>query len=468
MMNKLILGNVCDVLKTLPSNTIDLVYYDASYLAFNIKNNYNVVINELKEQITEIKRVMKNTGIMYVYLKSTDTEIDYSHYIKTNIDKIFGVNNFRNELVINYPKKENMRNYSKKIRQKYIEKESKNYLMLYDRIYLYSKSEDYYVGNKSLRGNVFNIDKKLWRDKAFFKCLKEIIKLSINNQSFVLFPYMINKEIIDIANELEVKWLGINSLEKIEDVIEEGVYDSTENKLAEKFWNFDKGYYLIKRHTYFEDYVKNMNPFEFESWIIKIFGGKPNIKRQHDKGIDGVDYENRPIQVKKQKRIGRNVVDNFLSAVRRYNKELFETNVKNILPVGYIIAFGFGTGAKNEVERLRKNDNIHIKLVDVEEIVKIDSFDVETEIKMIESKNKKTGLEFTVHINNIKTKIDKYYFDLDYKGGNKIVPDYSSDNGIIRIELEPWMYNMGIAIKCKQNVFVIDRFTIVINGEKDV
>ena len=42
----------------------------------------------------EIKRLLKSTGTLYVHL-------DYhaSHYIKIELDKIFGYDNFRNEII---------------------------------------------------------------------------------------------------------------------------------------------------------------------------------------------------------------------------------------------------------------------------------------------------------------------------------------------------------------------------------
>ena len=78
-----------------------------------------------------------------------------------------------------------------------------------------------------------------------------------------------------------------------------------------------------------------------------------------------------PIHVKRSDNVGRNVIDNFLSAVQRYDKSLFTKNVKAKNPVGYIIAFSFGKGIIEEVARLKNEDNIIVKLVKVDEIVPI-------------------------------------------------------------------------------------------------
>jgi len=81
--------------------------------------------------------------------------------------------------------------------------------------------------------------------------------------------------------------------------------------------------------------------------------------------------DNTPIQIKRSDNIGRNVIDNFFSAVQRYDKTLFSKNVKAKKPIGYIIAFSFGKGAIEEVARLKNEDNVILKLIKVDEIVPI-------------------------------------------------------------------------------------------------
>jgi hypothetical protein len=56
-----------------------------------------------------------------------------------------------------------------------------------------------------------------------------------------------------------------------------------------------------------------------------------------------------------------------LSAVQRDDKALFEQNIKDSKPIGYIIAFSFGKGAKEEVARLSTEEGKVIKLVKVTE-----------------------------------------------------------------------------------------------------
>jgi hypothetical protein len=88
-------------------------------------------------------------------------------------------------------------------------------------------------------------------------------------------------------------------------------------------------------------------------------------------GLDGKTGDGTPIQVKRSDNIGRNVIDNFKSAVERFDKNLFEKNITAKKPIGYIIAFSFGKGAIEEVARLKNREDRIIKLVTVEEIIPI-------------------------------------------------------------------------------------------------
>ena len=48
-------------------------------------------------RLIEMKRVLKNTGSLYLHCDPT-----FSHYLKSILDLIFGVSNFRNEIVWSY------------------------------------------------------------------------------------------------------------------------------------------------------------------------------------------------------------------------------------------------------------------------------------------------------------------------------------------------------------------------------
>jgi hypothetical protein len=65
------------------------------------------------------------------------------------------------------------------------------------------------------------------------------------------------------------------------------------------------------------------------------------------------------------------VIDNFKSAIERFDKHLFSQNKTAKQTAGIIIAFSFGKGAIEEVARLKTDEGVVIQLVRVEDIVPI-------------------------------------------------------------------------------------------------
>ena len=113
--SQLILGDNLEVLRTIPSETIDLIYIDPPFFS---GRNYNVIWGDTNEvrsfydiweggidsyliwlnaRLWEMRRVLKKTGSIYVHC-----DWHASHYIKTEMDKIFGYENFQNEVVWAY------------------------------------------------------------------------------------------------------------------------------------------------------------------------------------------------------------------------------------------------------------------------------------------------------------------------------------------------------------------------------
>jgi len=113
--NQLILGDNLEVLRTLPSESVDLIYNDPPFFS---GRNYNVIWGDSNEvrsfhdiweggidsyiiwlnaRLWEMRRVLKRTGSIYIHC-----DWHASHYIKTEMDKIFGYENFRNEVVWKY------------------------------------------------------------------------------------------------------------------------------------------------------------------------------------------------------------------------------------------------------------------------------------------------------------------------------------------------------------------------------
>jgi hypothetical protein len=192
--------------------------------------------------------------------------------------------------------------------------------------------------------------------------LERIINMASKEGDTVLDPFAGGGTTIAVADRLNRQWIGIDQSPMAVKVTEFRLQKQTDLFTAP---------YTVQLYKYDYDTLRNKEAFAFESWIVQQFGGVGNIKQRGDFGLDGRTGDNTPIQVKRSDNIGRNVIDNFLSAVQRYDKNLFTKNVEAKKPVGYIIAFSFGKGAIEEVSRLNTMDKIIIKLVKVEDIVPI-------------------------------------------------------------------------------------------------
>ena len=192
--------------------------------------------------------------------------------------------------------------------------------------------------------------------------LERIIKCATNEGDIVLDPFVGGGTTIAVADKLNRKWIGID-----QSVMAVKVTDLRLKKQRGPLELYEP--YELQLRTYNYDVLRNMDAFAFETMIIEKFGGIPNQKQRSDFGLDGRMPDNTPIQVKRSDDIGRNVIDNFLSAVQRSDEQLFEKNKAAGKAVGYIIAFSFGKGAIEEVARLKNKKQIIIELKKVSDIL---------------------------------------------------------------------------------------------------
>lgn len=113
--NRLIWGDNLHVMRQIPSNSVDLIYIDPPFFS---GRQYNVIWgdnNELRSftdiweggldgyliwlnaRLYEMKRMLKPTGSIYVHCDQ-----HASHYIKMEMDKIFGYDNLIDQIVWHY------------------------------------------------------------------------------------------------------------------------------------------------------------------------------------------------------------------------------------------------------------------------------------------------------------------------------------------------------------------------------
>ena len=99
--NNYYVGDNIELIKQIPDETINLIYFDPPYNTgrhfydFNDKfKNKEEYIDFIKQRIIECHRVLKKTGTIVIHI-----EPKISHYFRFICDEIFGDTNFRNEIV---------------------------------------------------------------------------------------------------------------------------------------------------------------------------------------------------------------------------------------------------------------------------------------------------------------------------------------------------------------------------------
>ncbi|MBP9763540.1 MAG: site-specific DNA-methyltransferase [Candidatus Pacebacteria bacterium] len=115
--NILYFGDNLYVLRNMPSESVDLIYIDPPFFSNrdyvqiwgddNEVRSFEDIFGDgmfsylawLNARLWEMKRVLKSTGSIYVHC-----DWHASHYIKCEMDKIFGYDGFRNEIVWCYDK----------------------------------------------------------------------------------------------------------------------------------------------------------------------------------------------------------------------------------------------------------------------------------------------------------------------------------------------------------------------------
>ena len=443
--NTIYCGDCQDVLSTFPAQSVDLVYADPPFFSnrrFEViwgdgyelrsfedrwKGGIQNYVAWMELKMRECHRVLKDSGSMYLHL---DTHA--SHYMKVEMDKIFGEANFVSEII-----------WKRQIGSHSDAKQgAKRFGSSHDVILFYSKSgdptwnqqylpfsEDYLdsfykftepgtdrryrlsdltgpggaaKGNpryeflgvtrywRYSKENMERLYKEgrivqtrpgavpaykryldemqgvplsdIWDDvKPITKTrenqgfptqkpeqlLERMVRSSSNPTDIVLDPFCGCGTAIAVAQKLGRRWIGID-------------ISPTACKLMAKR--------MRSLRVKVEDPIglpktvselRNIQPFEFQNWVFEKLHGRVNPRKVGDMGIDGWVELDVPTQVKQSDDVGRNVVDNFETAIQRAGKDR-----------GVIVAFSFGKGAYEEVARVKNEINLDIRLKTVEEILK--------------------------------------------------------------------------------------------------
>ncbi|MDR3109522.1 MAG: hypothetical protein LBU65_07540 [Planctomycetaceae bacterium] len=285
--------------------------------------------------------------------------------------------------------------------------------------------------------------------------LDRIVKMASDEGDVVLDPFLGGGTTAIVADRLGRKWIGIDQSVQAVKV--------TDLRLQKTQTLFSSPY-TVQLYKYDYDKLRNDDPFDFQTWIVQQYGGVPNTKKTGDFGIDGKTQNGTPIQAKRSEDIGRNVIDNFLSAAKRYDCELFNKNKKAKKPVGIIIAFSFGKGAVQEVARLKNHEDIILKLVTVEEVVPFAMKPTITvSVKEISRSEKEREIEFSASANS-DAGIEFYSWDFSYNGKAFKPVVLRDTGGRQRYKFKPGTHHIAVKAIDNEGLEGLESFTLTVNG----
>jgi len=384
--NTIYCGDCKEVLKKFPDECVDLIYMDPPFFS---NKKYEVIwedgyevrafedrwkggiehyVGWMEERIRECHRVLKKTGSIYLHC-----DWHASHYLKVMMDRVFGYRNFQNEIIWCYTglsqrksswvrKHDNILFYTK----------GKNWTFNYDevrvpvseaRLKRIKYSDKQFKSGKAATNPKGKIPEDWWiipiigstsKERLGYptqkpeKLLERIIKASSNPGDIVLDPMCGCGTAVAVAHKLGRQWIGID----VSPTACRLMTDRLRN-LGVSIGEND----IVGLPRTIEE-LRSMQPFEFQNWVCQKLGGRVSTRKSGDMGIDGWTFDGKPIQVKQSERVGRNVVDNFETALRRVGKDK-----------GVIIAFSFSKGAYEEVARAKMHDELEIELKEVSELV---------------------------------------------------------------------------------------------------
>ena len=380
-----------------PSECIDLIYLDPPFFSNRTyeviwgdeaevrsfedrwEGGINVYVNWMRERIIEMHRILKPTGSIYLHC-----DHHASHYLKVMMDEVFGTGNFLNEIVWRYRKWSNktyrfQRNHDTLLF--YARSESRD--RIFNQLFMERAASTVkrFGTSKIVSGfdesgnrvpsqmadeesegvgmdDVWEIPrvapvKQLYPTEKPEALLERVLTASSNRGDIVLDPFCGCGTTIAVAQRLHRQWIGI-------DISPTAV--SLMKRRVEKAGAVDtKGKSTVKLvgMPVTEAQLKELKPFEFQNWVLQRMNAIGSPKKTGDMGIDGLTFmDHLPIQVKQSSRVGRNVVDNFETAVERAEKK-----------AGYILAFSFTKGAYEEVARVKKAKGMDLKLVEISELL---------------------------------------------------------------------------------------------------
>lgn len=409
--NRLFWGDNLHVMRQLPSESIDLIYIDPPFFS---GRNYNVIFgdqNELRSfsdiweggmpgyliwlnaRLYEMKRLLKKTGSIYVHC-----DWHASHYIKVEMDKIFGYDSFVNEIIWFYRtggaskdrfarKHDVLLLYSKSEDRKFNPQKEKSYMM---HKYGFKKS-DFQEDERGQYSMVYVRD--VWEIPSVGSAtserigyptqkpeelLERIVKASSNEGDVVADLFTGGGTTVAVAQRLGRRWIACDQSRVAVAITADRLTRQVEEQTGKMFpvpdftvehW----GVYEARR-------LAEAPPEQFRAFVLRAFGA---VIEEHEAGIHG--YKGAiPVWVGEpgqKKAVTAADVQAFANAMRktlRYKQD----NLRD----GIMLAWAFRPDAVEAAERLRRLEQTDLNFIRLD-MIRIDSLHFREHVTALSTHN---------------------------------------------------------------------------------
>ena len=443
--NRLFFGDNLHIMRQLPSKSIDLIYIDPPFFS---GREYNVLFGDKNEirsfsdiweggmpgylvwlnaRLYEIKRLLKDTGSIYIHL-----DWHAVHYVKIELDKIFGFDNFQSEVIWWYlwggrGKNKWSRKHDTILFYTKTSEYTFNYFDVLDDHTLVAGSSKNRVKYKGAlvhhrKGKETEIpaDKVLPSDTWYIptinamskerigyptqkpkELLERIIKASSNEGDVVGDFFCGGGTTPAVAQRLNRRWIACDQSRIAVAITADRVARVVVEDVGNLFPvpDFTVEHWGVYEIPPLEEFTED----EFRGFVVKAFGGRPESVSPDIHGArHGV-----PLYVGKPSRKSRITKED----VARFAKAIFEKRRSNR---GFILAWNFGRDARKAADILAARENKRIDFVRLD-LVRLESDDFRSHV-ITKDKNYGELLRFIrppqIRVKVKRTGKRKYRFDV--------------------------------------------------------
>ncbi len=394
--NRLFFGDNLHIMRQLPSKSIDLIYIDPPFFS---GRNYNVIFGDnnevrsfsdiweagmpgylvwLNARLYEMKRLLKDTGTIYVHL-----DWHALHYVKVEMDKIFGHENFLFEVIWFYENKpqdsrkklfprdfDAILGYSKDYgQQKYfpqyiptVRPRKQNKVIKVDGKRVSARDSNgniiYTFSDKKLCGSVWNIPivNPVAQERIGYPTqkpealLERIINASSEPGDVVADFFGGGGTTAAVAQKLNRRWITCDQSRIAVSLIADRVAKTIEERIGTLFHVPD---FTVEHCGIYEaPKLEKLHDKSFREFVIKAYGGKPESVSKFIHGIrQGVPlYVGQP---SRNSKITKEDVAKFAEAIFKEKHDNF----------GAMLAWNFDKTAREAAAILAARENKRIDFV---------------------------------------------------------------------------------------------------------